>query len=184
MQALSLFLTTERLVLRPPTEIDIPNLYQYIRDEDVARNTLNIPNPYPDGAMEEWLASAKVHLEDGTGYPFGICQKEENEVMGVISIYLDLRHNAGNVGYWMGAPFRRNNYTTEALNCIIAFGFQNLGLNRIQARYFTFNPASRRVMEKAGMTYEGTHRQLYFKDGVYVDSGMCGILRQDWQPTS
>ena len=71
-------------------------------------------------------------------------------------------------------------YMSEAARRVIQFGFEELGLNRIYAGYFTRNPTSRRVMEKAGMTYEGTYRQNVLKWGEFVDVGACAILRSEY----
>jgi RimJ/RimL family protein N-acetyltransferase len=56
-----------------------------------------------------------------------------------------------------------------------------MGLNKIHAYYLTRNPASGRVMEKAGMRYEGHLRQHALKDGVYEDLKLFAILRDEYE---
>lgn len=60
------------------------------------------------------------------------------------------------------------------------YGFEELNLNRIYAQHFKSNPASGRVMQKVGMKYEGCQWQQYKKFGVFEDSVMYGILRQEF----
>ena len=64
---------------------------------------------------------------------------------------------------------------------MIQFGFEKLDLNRIAAAYRVDNPASGRVMQKAGMQFEGTFRQVVFRDGAYSDLSYCAILREDYK---
>ena len=99
----------------------------------------------------------------------------------------------GRVGPWMpdgwpgteiawGTVRSRCNrgYATEAAAAMLAFGFDELGLNRIHAAHLSRNPASGKVMKKAGMVLEGTARQDAIKWGRYEDLVSYGILREDW----
>ena len=81
----------------------------------------------------------------------------------------------------LGVPFWGHGYMTEALKRLIQYGFEEHNLNRIDANYFIFNPASGRVMEKAGMTFEGVLRQRFIKDENTIDVGVCSILREEWE---
>ncbi len=73
---------------------------------------------------------------------------------------------------------------TEATRAIIRFGFEALGYNRIYAYHFVGNPASGRVMQKAGMKKEGVLRQEVRKGDVFQDHAIYSILRQEWTPPS
>ena len=63
---------------------------------------------------------------------------------------------------------------------MIDYGFQELSINRLQAMHFTDHPASGRVLEKAGMLYEGTLRQYVGLGGTFFDCKMYAILRDDF----
>ena len=67
----------------------------------------------------------------------------------------------------------------EAVRAMIRFGFGRMGLNRVEARCAAENAASARVMEKAGMSHEGTLRQREFLNGAYRDMKLYAILRKD-----
>ena len=79
------------------------------------------------------------------------------------------------MGYWISIPYRNNGYASEAVKTVIEYGFSKLGLKRIQAVHGVNNPASGRVLEKAGMKYEGTLR-LY--NGV-SDEKMYSVINTD-----
>ena len=89
--------------------------------------------------------------------------------------------------FWIGTPYWGNGYATEAAKALIDYCFRDLNLNRVAASYFGSNLASRRVMEKAGMTYEGILRQAIIREipalnhRVVHDLGYCSILRDEWQ---
>jgi RimJ/RimL family protein N-acetyltransferase len=101
--------------------------------------------------------------------------------MGMITLRPEARFSRAEIGYWIGLPYWGQGYTSEAARHMVDYGFAERGLNKVYATYFVLNPASRRVMEKAGMTYEGTLRQHVQRDGVFYDLGYCGILRSEWE---
>ena len=72
-------------------------------------------------------------------------------------------------------------YATETVKAIIAYSFDILSLNRVQA--FTSNPASERVLKKAGMVYEGTLRQYFKRGDDFWDAKMYAILKKDFNFT-
>jgi ribosomal-protein-alanine N-acetyltransferase len=174
-------LETERLILRRLELDDAPLVYEYMQDREIACNTLMIPFPYPPGAAEAWIAECQQAGEGGENFSFAISRKSDGLFIGAIGIHCTPEHKRAEIGYWLGKPHRGQGYTSEAARRVIQFGFETLDLNRIYAGYFTRNPASRRVMEKAGMTYEGTHRQNVLKWGEFVDVGSCAILRAEWE---
>jgi ribosomal-protein-alanine N-acetyltransferase len=174
-------LETDRLILRRLELSDAPQVYEYMKDREIAYNTFLIPYPYPEGAAEEWITGAHQSAEQGDDLGFAVMRKADGLFMGACGIHLNPEHQRAEIGYWLGKPHRGQGYTSEAARRLIQFGFEELGLNRIYASYFTRNPASRRVMEKAGMTFEGVMRQSMLKWGDFVDRGMCAILRSEYE---
>lgn len=173
-------LATERLILRPFRISDAPDVQRLAGHPAIAAMTLNIPHPYPDGAAEQWIATHAETWENGQGITLAITVRDSGHLVGAISIMSIRRdHQRGEIGYWIGKPHWNQGYATEATRALIQFGFQQLDLNRIQAMHLPQNPASARVMEKAGMHYEGTLRQYVKKGHEYQDLCMRSILRQD-----
>ena len=99
--------------------------------------------------------------------------------IGRMSLTVNRRHLGGTVAYYLAERAWGKGYMTEVLRRVIDFAFDGLGLNRVEADHFAENPASGRVMEKAGMTKEGYARQKYCKNGVFHDAVLYGILKED-----
>ena len=99
--------------------------------------------------------------------------------MGAISLDLNLEHKRAELGYWVGLPFWGRGYATEAGRAMLDYGFDEIGLNRIEALYLLRNPASGRVLDKLGMMHEGVRRQHIIKWGVPEDVGLYAVLAAD-----
>ncbi len=176
-----MILETERLILRPLMLSDAPLMRELAGHSDIAATTLHIPHPYPEGAAESFIESLAESAEKGSNFTFGIIHKRDAQFMGMIGIHPVAQFDRAEIGYWIGVPYWGQGYTSEAARRLVAFGFEELKLHRIYASYFIPNTASRRVMEKAGMTYEGTLRQHVKRFDRYYDLGFCGILRDEWE---
>lgn len=87
------------------------------------------------------------------------------KLVGAIGLGLQQDHDRAEMGYWIAVPHWNNGFTTEAARRVIDFGFEALTLERIFAQHFATNPASGRVMMKAGMHYEGSLRHHIKKNG-------------------
>jgi ribosomal-protein-alanine N-acetyltransferase len=174
-------ITTERLVLRPLAVTDAPDIQRLLASREIALNTLSIPHPYPEGGAEEWIARQTGKLEKDEGVVFAITRREDGALMGDVGLMIDFANERAEIGYWIGVPFWGSGYGTEAARAVIAHGFQTLGLNRIFGSIFTRNAASGRVLEKAGMKFEGIHRQHDKKWGEVLDVAVYAILRDEWE---
>ena len=175
---------TARLRLRPLAATDAPVLQFLAGDKAVADTTLSIPHPYPDGVAEAWISTHAGKWEAHEEMVLAITQAAGRELMGSISLMIQPAHAIGQIGYWIGVPFWNHGYTTEAARAVIDFGFRTIGLSRIEAHHMTLNPASGRVMEKAGMRREGFSAQAVRKNGLLRDVVFYGIERRDWPGTA
>ncbi|GAB4515817.1 MAG: GNAT family protein [Anaerolineae bacterium] len=173
-------LETNRLLLRCFEDADAPRVAELAGHEDIAARTLNIPHPYNREHAEMFIQFSQGEMQMGSGYNFAIVQQADRALVGCIGLTLDRRHQHAELGYWLGVPYWNKGYTTEASIRAIQFGFEELSLHRIFAQFFTSNPASGRVMEKAGMHYEGTMRGHYVRFGTHYDVGIYGLLREDY----
>jgi RimJ/RimL family protein N-acetyltransferase len=176
-------LTTERLILRPCVAEDAGAIQRLVSDIEIARNTLHIPHPYPEGGAAQWIARHAERYETSSEIVFAIVTRDTNELAGVIGL-VPKPHNRGEIGYWVGIPYWSRGYATEAVREVIRYAFEDIGMNRIEAAHFSRNPASGRVMQKAGMQHEGTHRESVFKWDEYLDTEMYAILRREWPATN
>ncbi len=176
-------LTTSRLTLRPFTLDDAPTVKELAGAREVAETTLNIPHPYNEGMAEEWIGTHQDAFDRGETVTFAITLRNEAVLIGAIGLSVNKTHHLAEIGYWIGRPYWNQGYCTEAAQEVVRYGFSVLDLNRVQARHMTKNPASGRVMLKAGMTYEGTLRQSALRWDEFQDVAIYSMLRDEVFPS-
>lgn len=173
-------LETERLLLRKTQMSDAPVIQELAAEYDVARYLLNMPHPYPPDGAVTWIQQVLELEANGEEGGFSITRKADGQFMGVIGMHFEKEHNRAEIGYWIGKPYWGQGYMSESVRRMIQHGFEAWGFNRIYARCFAPNIGSERVMQKAGLLYEGMMRQDVYKDGVYYDMKVCGLTRADY----
>ncbi|MCH2124361.1 MAG: GNAT family N-acetyltransferase [Pirellulaceae bacterium] len=171
-------LENERLVLRPFDLEDAVEVQCLAGDLDIASTTVLVPHPYLDGMAEEWIVTHHAAFVDRRILELAIELRATAELVGAISLTLNMRDACAELGYWVGKPYWGNGYCTEAARLIIEFGFHELKLNRVFAKHMTRNPSSGRVLEKLGMQYEGCLRQHVQKWNQFEDMNVYGLLCQ------
>jgi [ribosomal protein S5]-alanine N-acetyltransferase len=174
-------LKTSRLLLRPFDMSDAKRVQGLAGDIKVATHTLNIPHPYEDGIAEGWINTHKEQLEQNKTVNYAVVMNNTQELIGAISLMLNLNHKKAEIGYWFGVPYWNKGYCTEATIEMIKFGFEQLGLNKIITCAMAENTGSWRVMEKAGMDFEGVRRQEVLKWGAFKDLRYYYILKEDYK---
>jgi [ribosomal protein S5]-alanine N-acetyltransferase len=114
-------------------------------------------------------------------YYWAIVEKQTMRIIGgILTVGASENMLSCEIGYTVNPKFRNNGYASEALRRVLEFLLIEVEYNRIQAGHLADNPASGRVMEKAGMIYEGTLRQGNRNhEGALTDSKIYGILRED-----
>ncbi|AZN40391.1 GNAT family N-acetyltransferase [Paenibacillus albus] len=176
---MELRLETDRLFLRLFEASDAESVQTLAGDAEVARTTLAIPHPYPDGAAEAWIERIRTAYQEGKIYSLAIVPKESGSVIGCVTLRVSKSDNKGDLAYWVGRPFWGQGYATEAAKALLKFGFEDLNLNRVVAAAMTNNPASYTVMQKIGMKREDNEPKQILKDGVYEDLVHYGLFRSD-----
>lgn len=82
--------------------------------------------------------------------------------------------------YFIGDKYWRKGYASEPVRAVIALAFEAMHLDKVQARCMVSNPASLRVMQKCGLTYEGKSKHAVIKEGRYLDVWHAAIIRGDY----
>lgn len=189
-------LETPRLFLRKVVKSDYKDMFDYARDPEVSRYLLWWPHPTEE-YTKSYTASLQKQYRMGEFFDFGICLKGEESLNTRPSLdkrrfpparligtcgftSFDFQSKCGEVGYVLHPDFWGRGIAAEAVGEIIRFGFTKLGLNRIEAKYMPENSRSRRVLEKCGMSYEGTARQSMLIKGDYCDIGCCSIIKSEY----
>lgn len=172
---------TERLILRRFTMADVVPMYENWASDPVVTKYLTWP-PHSSTAisamvMTDWVES--YTREDY--YKWAITLKGDDRPIGDISaVHVYEKVNAVEIGYCMGRAWWGGGLMTEALTAVIGFFMEQVGVNRVAARHDGDNPASGRVMQKAGMVYEGTLRRLGWNNRGAVDLVCYSILAEEW----
>lgn len=175
-------LETGRLVLRPFVVEDAPAMYKnWASDPEVTKYLTWPPHDSVEGTralLEEWVAA----YADPTVYQWAIVWKETGEPIGSIGVVeREERTESFHVGYCIGRSWWHRGIMTEAFSRVIAFLFEEVGVNRVDSRHDPRNPNSGKVMAKCGLTYEGTLRQRDRNNQGLCDAAWYGILREDYE---
>lgn len=173
-------LETPRLVLRGFDLTDAPRVQQLAGAREVANATAQIPHPYPDGAAEQWIAGHAREWAAHRTLSLAVTRRASGELVGAMGLTFAEEHARAELGYWIGLPFWRQGYATEAAAAVADFAFRQLELNRVQAHHYGSNPASGRVLLKIGMKYEGLSPRMMRKSDRFEDVVFYGVLRPDW----
>ena len=172
-------ITTERLLLRRMLVSDCYDMYEYACDAAVTRYLTWSPHEDVD-YTKEYLQYISNHYKLGDFYDWAVILRDEDKMIGTCGFTrFHAAHDCGEVGYVINPAYRGRGIAAEALRAVMDFGFGKLGLHRIEAKYIVGNDASRRVMEKVGMTFEGVRRGEMRIKGCYRDIGVCALLRED-----
>jgi [ribosomal protein S5]-alanine N-acetyltransferase len=174
-------LETERLLLRPFTQDDAPAVYRnWANDPEVTRY-LTWPTHTGAEATQALLADWVLRYTDPEWYQWAIVPKGSSEPVGSISV---VQKNDSvrsvHIGYCIGRQWWRQGITSEALSEILRFFFEEVGVNRVDARFDPRNPNSGRVMAHCGMTREGTIRQADRNNQGITDCTVYGILAGEY----
>ena len=172
-------LKTNRLILRPPVPEDAPAIQHHVRCRRIAETTALIPHPYPEGGALEWIRRSDETRREGRGVDFSILLRESGELVGVVGL-ID-RGADSSLGYWIGVPHWGNGYATEAVHRVIRHAFNARRLPAVHACHFAHNPASGRVMQKAGLLYQGVEPLGASRFGQCYDRVCYGITVAAWR---
>ena len=156
---------------------DIASIVKYannIKISGTLRDTFPYPYTFEDG--EAWLSAIN---DCNPKRSFAIAS--DKELIGAIGIEPchDVNRYSGELGYWLGEQFWDKGITTSAVRNFVKYGFDAYDLIKIFAYVFSSNPASARVLEKAGFKLEGTLRNHIYKRGIALDQLVYGILKEE-----
>ncbi|WP_062106760.1 GNAT family N-acetyltransferase [Bacillus niameyensis] len=173
-------LETERLLLRKVTMKDLHDIHHYGSDHEVSRYvTWDTHRSLAD--TEAFIQFVLERYENSQEGPWGIEWKENGKLIGTIDFFSwKPRHGHAEIGYVLSRDYWGAGIMTEAVREVVRFGFEKMDLVRIQARCMEENVASSRVMEKAGMSFEGVLRKVMYIKGKHRDLKMYSILKEEF----
>lgn len=175
-------LQTDRFTVREFMPEDAPSLARHANNRKIwAFVRDQFPHPYSVENAEDFIRMINSHQP-----PNAFAIVVGGEAVGGIGVHPqeDVYRYSAEIGYWLGEPFWGKGLMTDIVRGVVAEAFQRFNIWRIYAGVFSNNPASMRVLEKAGFQQEGIRRAATFKDGKVLDEVMYGLLKEDFTPAA
>ena len=174
-------LYTERLSLRAMHPIDAEDMFDYAKRPEVTKYLLWREHE-SISFTRDYLIYIGRRYALGDFYDWAIIDRESRKMIGTCGFTkIDTANNSAEIGYVLNPDFHRRGFGSEAVKRILKFGFEELKLNRIEARFMQGNEASLALMRSVGMTFEGYMRDLVLAKGSYRTVGVSSILRSEYE---
>jgi len=174
-------LQTERLILRRLTIDDTESVYNNWANDDEVTLYLSWPTHKDKNVTKDVLENWIKNYPKNDFYQWAIVPKGINEPIGTISV-VDKNDEIQmvEIGYCIGKQWWNKGITSEALNAIIKYFFEEIKVNRIEAWHDIKNPNSGKVMAKCGMKCEGHLRQSRKNNTGISDYVIYGIILEEY----
>lgn len=174
-------LRTARLTLRPFADGDAGELVRLLNDHEVVRYLAVVPYPYGDRDARDWIARTRTA---GNPWPaFAI--EAGGSLVGSIGLKPpedpSSPESGAELGYWLGYPYWGKGYATEAAVEVVNYAFGVMDLAQLWASVSLSNPASRRVLEKAGLRFVGETSVHYAARNTSWPSWLFSLRRNEWR---
>lgn len=138
-----------------PVELAFAPSLQVLAEDPEIGATSNVPSPYPPDGAVTWIQAGLKKREEGTELTFAILL--DGEPIGACGLVgIDRAAGVAELGYWVGKPYWGLGAASEAARQLADLALGELGFTRLTSHCLVRNPASARVLEKAGFRYLGT----------------------------
>ena len=171
---------TERLVLRRMSKSDAYDMFEYASNTAVTRYlTWDV---HPNARFSaNYLSYLQSKYRSGEFFDWAVTLRSTGKMIGTCGFTrFNFPAYSAEIGYVINPAYWGHGIAAEAAARVLCFGFEYLGLNRIEAKCMQGNAQSRRVMEKLGMTYEGTARDGMLVKNRFVSVETSAILKRDY----
>ncbi|MEF2967180.1 GNAT family protein [Paenibacillus sp. M1] len=173
-------LETERFILRKLTREDARDLFHYFSNDEVTKY-YDLDRLVELRQAEELIQTWNSRFQEKKGFRWAITAKPGNKVIGTCGYHnWSKEHYKAEIGYELNPEYWRQGVMTEVLQEIMRFGFEDLGLNRVEAYIDPDNIRSRFLLEKTGFHEEGYLKQNFYEKGQFVDSVIFALLKHQY----
>ncbi|WP_394233874.1 GNAT family N-acetyltransferase [Niallia oryzisoli] len=175
-------LETERLLLRRIALEDLDDLFEIFSNPEITHHMTWDVTKTKEETLNHFVKVVMDRHEKGQSVDWAIVHKESNKVIGNCAfIAWSEKHSRAEVGYVLNKQYWGRGYAAEALQGLIRFGFEVIGLNRIEGGCDRDNIGSENVMRKVGMKLEGILRKNEFIKGEFRDTKVFSILKKEYE---
>ncbi|WP_226676747.1 GNAT family N-acetyltransferase [Rossellomorea aquimaris] len=171
-------LTGKRIDLTGFQEEDISSIKKWNQNEEVQRLLDALPlKPKSEEEIKKWM------VPEENSFRFAIRLKDDGRIIGFAELDGILwTHRVGWISISIGDETSwGNGYGREAMDCLLAYGFHELNLHRLQLTVFSYNERAIRLYESLGFRKEGSYRQFLQRDGMRYDMFLYGLLADEWE---
>jgi RimJ/RimL family protein N-acetyltransferase len=161
-------LILKQCTIRPWRRDDAESIARYANNRKIWLGVRDLfPHPYTIHDAHEFLQRVMSEQPE-----LKFCVEVDGVAVGGIGVHpgQDVHRHTATVGYWLGEQFWGRGIMTEVVTAVTDFCFASFPLRRISAEVFSSNPASARVLEKAGFNFEGRLKNHVLKDGKLLDT--------------
>ncbi len=159
----------KNFILRSIKKGDEFDIVKNINDKTISRNTAAIPYPYTLKNAKDWIKECFKKEKNKVVSEMLFIVEIDGEACGAIDICKIERNHKAEIGYWLARKHWGKGIASEMVKLITEFGFKEFKLKRIYAKVYSFNPASKRVLEKNGFKLEGICRKDVKKGNRFFD---------------
>ena len=178
----TLSLDTARLVLRPFSDDDRKDIYEYAKEPIVGLNC----GWKPYSSLEDANAFLE-NVRSSGDFVFSLQEKKTGKVIGSVGLHHDSRRPSmpfpysSELGFALAKEYWGKGLMKEAATRVLSFGFDNLRIRIVSANHFTFNDRSRGLIKALGFRYEGTLKKAIRRfDGAILDLVCYALTREEW----
>lgn len=175
-------LAGRRVRLRPVSDDDLAALAAAWADPGLAVHQTATVLPRPQAETSELLRAWTRNERVSEGAAFAV-ETLDGELAGWVSLFgMQWPHRVADLGVQLLAERVGEGLGTEAVELMVRYGFQELGLHRIQLAAYAYNTRGIAVYEKVGFVREGARRRSTFRGGAWHDEVLMGLLADEWEP--
>ena len=173
---------TERLLIRPFVSDDLAAYHARRNDPDVARyQDWELPYPMERSVKRVSAMAAMDGPENDVWWMAVVCDADTGEVFGDVGTELSWAGRSAEVGYTFAKEHWGKGYAAEALEALVQYLFEGLGVTRVFGMLHPGNPASAMVLERTGFLFEGETKSSFWVGDELSDDWIYGMTRTDWE---
>ena len=172
---------SKRLILRSYEDGDISDLVEGLNNIEVAKWMAGVPFPYTEKDAKDFIERTKNN-DENSKIELAIVLKENNELVGNIGFNnVDLIHRSAALNIIIGEEEKRGQgYGKEAIKLLLEYGFNNLNLNNVMLKVYSFNRGAIKMYESLGFKKFGTRHNSYYFKGKFYDEIQMEILKEEY----
>ncbi|MDO5717801.1 MAG: GNAT family protein [Tissierellia bacterium] len=174
-------LETDRLILRRFKMTDSKEVFENWASDDRITEYLTWEAHKSENITKQLLSIWTNKYKNKDFYQWAIVLKEIDEIIGSINVEIDNLPQKARIGYCIAYDYWGNGYTTEALRRVIKFLFEQVNVNKIETKHSVLNPASGKVMEKAGMIKEAILKESDWSNAGITDTVYYRLLKSEYE---